>query len=95
MSDSTTKDQLVEGIGINDANYFVAPRVNGSRTVCPFYQRWHDMLKRCYSLKCQTDCPTYAGCKVIVGWHSFTAFKAWMMQQDWKNKHLDKGIHKR
>lgn len=94
--------KLVCGVGINDANYSVRKRttvgyVNGIQRrvttwVCPFYQVWDGMLKRCYSTKCQERQPTYRGCSVSDEWLTFSNFRSWMATQDFVNKHLDKDL---
>lgn len=94
--------KTVCGVGINDAGYAVTKfepigYVNGKRKqkrvwVCPYYQAWIDMLKRCYSDKCQKKRPTYAGCTVSDEWLTFSNFKNWMEKQEWEGKHLDKDL---
>ena len=94
--------KLVHGVGINDADYAVkrwetVGYVNGKRKqrlvwICPFYQTWAGMLCRCYSAKYQERCPTYEGCTVSEEWERFSNFRAWMMEQDWENKQLDKDL---
>ena len=84
--------RLVQGIGINDADYVIRPIINGRQGICPFYQKWHCMLKRCYNPTCQKRCPTYKNCKVCKAWLTFSNFKVWMINQDWKGKQLDKDI---
>lgn len=93
--------KLVCGVGINDADYVVEKRetiiVNGKRKqkliwVCPFYQTWKGMLKRCYSAKTQERQPTYRGCSVSEEWHTFSNFKNWMEKQDFEGKQLDKDL---
>ena len=96
------KKKLVCGVGINDADYVVGTRevvkcegVEGKRQqlrICPFYRRWADMLKRCYSRKYHESCPTYSDCYVCEEWLTFSNFKAWMEKQDWEGKQLDKDI---
>jgi hypothetical protein len=83
---------LIYGFGVNDADYAVHSIVNGKQFICPIYQKWHDMLKRCYSEKEQKRRPTYEGCKVSIEWHTFSIFKAWLERQDWKGNHLDKDM---
>ena len=83
---------LVYGVGINDADYVVTKEVNGRRVACPFYDRWKHMLNRCYCTKSQARQPTYKGCTVTKEWHSFMAFKAWMIAQDWRGNQLDKDL---
>lgn len=94
--------KLVYGVGINDADYVVQlkeelPELNGKRKrkvlwICPFYQRWQNMLKRCYSKVEQAVHPTYKGCTVCTEWLTFSIFKSWMETQDWEDKHLDKDL---
>lgn len=84
--------KLVHGIGINDADYVIGKLVNGKFLWCPFYMRWQDMLKRCYNNKYHANKPTYIGCKVCDEWLTFSNFKRWMKNQDWRGKHLDKDL---
>lgn len=86
------KIRRVAGVGINDADYHVTSYVDGHQLMCPFYNAWNAMIKRCYSRVHQSRSPTYAGCEVCNEWHTFSAFKAWMEKQDWAGKELDKDI---
>ena len=96
------KKKLVCGVGIMDVDYRVQEFItlgceNGKRKqkliwVCPFYEKWKSMLRRCYSEKYQEKQPTYKGCSVCQEWLTFSNFKAWMEGQDWEGKHLDKDI---
>lgn len=81
---------LVCGVGTNDADYLVQPKVNGKQVVCPYYRTWTNMLRRAYSTNCHKKQPTYIGCSVCTEWHSFMAFRAWMMNQNWRGMQLDK-----
>lgn len=88
-----SKGRLVYGMGINDADYpvfHINKDDNGctSRGFCPFYKRWSDMLRRCYSNKY----PSYVGCEVCDEWLVFSNFKSWMETQDWEGKDLDKDL---
>jgi len=83
---------LLYGVGLNDANYQIYERVNGRLVTCAFYDRWRKMLTRCYSEKYHAKRPTYIGCSVCDEWLTFSNFKAWMQQQDWHGKDLDKDI---
>lgn len=84
--------KLIYGIGINDANYIVQPKINGKQLICPFYRSWHNMIKRCYDPKYHQARPTYIGCSVVEEWIFFSKFKKWMTHQDWHGKELDKDI---
>lgn len=85
--------KLVYGVGINDANYQISitDYSEGKAKIiwkCPYYMRWAGMLARCYSGRC----PSYKGCSVWGLWFYFSNFKAWMEQQDWEGKELDKDL---
>jgi len=80
------------GIGINDADYMTEQNINGKKVRCPYYRRWRDMLKRCYSKKFHEKYPTYKNCTVCKEWLLFSAFKDWMIQQEWEGMELDKDI---
>lgn len=93
----------VYGVGINDVDYPVhkfeySRDINGNLKVdkriwtCPFYETWRDMIKRCYSEKDQIKNPAYVGVKVCEEWLTLSNFKAWMEQQDWEGKQLDKDL---
>ena len=86
---------LVFGVGLNDANYTVNPVVSGKSYLCSIYSRWQGMLERCYSKKYQVLSKTYSECTVCEEWLTFSNFKTWMEQQDWKGKQLDKDIIKK
>lgn len=83
---------LVYGVGINDADYQVKPKINGKRYYCPFYERWCGMIRRCYDSKSLSKKPSYMGCSVCESWLLFSNFKGWMIKQDWKGKQLDKDL---
>ena len=85
--------KLVEGFGVNDADYVVNPiGPDGKRFRCPLYKTWKSMLQRAYSPKYHARQPTYVGVTVCEEWRSFMAFRAWMMEQDWEGNELDKDI---
>lgn len=90
-------NKLVQGIGVNDADYSVTKYtlVNGTRRQtwrCPYYEKWSSMLKRCYSNSTLTHGPSYHGCSVCEDWLRFSTFKTWMEAQDWEGKQLDKDL---
>ena len=86
------KNKLVEGWGVNDADYAVTRYVSGKLVLCPFYRRWCNMLRRSHSAAYVAQNPTYADCTISDEWRSFMAFRSWMIQQDWDGKQLDKDI---
>lgn len=91
---STSQRKPVYGVGINDAEYVVSPKLNGRQVTCIYYRVWKDMLARCYSSKTQAKYPTYKGCSTCDEWLVFSVFKDWMKAQDWKGNELDKDILK-
>lgn len=82
---------MIYGVAINDANYIVQPVVNGKQVKCPYYSRWYDMIRRCYS-KTHNRADVYSDCTVICDWLRFTNFKEWMLTQEWQGLYLDKDI---
>lgn len=88
--------KLVYGVGLNDADYKIRTRIEVDGKVksvlCPYYYRWTNMLKRCYGDGGKALYSSYEGCVVDVEWHTFSNFKAWMEQQDWEGKALDKDL---
>lgn len=84
--------RLVAGVGINDANYPVSKLINGKTIYCPFFAKWRDMLRRCYSAEYHKRNPQYKECFVCEEWLTFSEFKGWMKKQDWVSRHLDKDI---
>lgn len=91
------KGRLVQGVGVNDSDYAVyRTSTAGGRLkilwLCPFYRTWRDMINRCYNPRVHARQPTYIGCSVDPEWYSFSAFRAWMLNQDWEGKQLDKDI---
>ena len=83
--------KLVFGVGTNNAPYTTETR-GVVVPKCPYYVVWVSMLKRCYSSKFQCKFPTYIGCSVCDEWLVFTAFKQWMVQQEWQGLELDKDL---
>ena len=84
---------LVYGFGVNDANYIL--RILKNNKVigrCPFYTKWENMLKRCYSYKWHKQYPTYIGCSVCPDWRYFSKFRLWMQTQKWEGLELDKDL---
>ncbi len=84
---------LLYGVGINDADYSIGYKDSAGKTQsCPYYDRWRGMLSRCYSDKFHARSSTYVTCTVEDAWKTFSNFKAWMSQQDWIGKALDKDL---
>lgn len=83
---------LVEGVGVNDAQYCIRPRIDGNRFVCPAYIVWATMLKRAYSAKHHAKQQTYSGVKVCDEWHSLMSFREWWLDHHVDGYELDKDI---
>lgn len=86
------RKSLVQGVGINDADYVTVYKTNGREITCPFYRKWRNMLKRCYNPIYLDKRPTYEGCRVCTKWLRFSNFRKWMITQDWQGKDLDKDL---
>lgn len=78
----------VHGVGINDSlmpvtnNVFVDGKWK-QVWACPYYMRWKDLLRRCYSLPSwHRHYKVYEGCYVTPEWLIFSNFKAWMSSKD-------------
>ena len=84
--------RLVYGHGINDVDDPTWIVVDGRRIHDPYYKVWRSMLCRAYSRRFHATRPTYIGVSVCDEWLRFSAFKSWMIEQDWKDKQLDKDI---
>lgn len=83
----------VHGVGVNDSTGRITWSEGGKRSTCPYYARWQNMLKRCYITHLSKD-KSYNDCSVCDEWLLFSNFKAWMLDQDWVGKCLDKDILK-
>ena len=84
---STAQRKPRFGVGVNDADYAVQPRVNGVKLRDPAYQAWSSMLQRAYDPKLHAAYPTYSGVTVCKEWHSFSAFRNWWLnsyREDWQ-----------
>ncbi len=89
--------KLVYGVGVNDADYKVQKfkTENGKKIqlwICPFYSKWKEMLRRCYSIQEKERSPCYTQASTVEHWHIFSNFKSWMETQDWEGKQLDKDL---
>ena len=92
LSDGTTKPTIYDH-GINDLKGTVVDgKVSNSNSM--YYQRWREMLKRCYSEKSLVKSPTYKGVTVFPAWHYFSVFRAWMSAHDGyhEGNELDKDL---
>jgi hypothetical protein len=84
----------VYGVGINDSETPVQLKDSEGNVKwrCPFYTKWANMLKRCYSKASLSERPNYGKSTVCEEWKSFSTFKDWMSCQDHEGKCLDKDL---
>lgn len=80
------------GIGVNDAHYMTTPIVNGAQLYDPAYRAWTSMMQRAYDQKFHDKHPTYVGVTVCEEWHSFSAFRAWWLNNYREGFSLDKDL---
>ena len=82
----------VFGIGVTG----LEPARDENGEILDSYICWRDILKRCYSSKCQKKHPTYIDCRVCDEWLYYPNFKKWYNENyykiDNKTSHLDKDI---
>lgn len=88
---------VLYGVAINDSQTPVRKtvQINGKAVEvwgCPFYKVWCSMLARCYSKAYKKPYKYAYSPKICEEWLTFSNFKAWMEQQDWIGKQLDKDI---
>lgn len=76
----------VRGVGIMDSN----SSVNNKKTEA--YNKWIDMLGRCYSERVHTRRPNYSKCTVCDEWLTFSVFEEWFNKNNIVGHHLDKDI---
>jgi len=97
-----TKQRIICGVGIYDLEdpTILGYTETGKQIRCPFYIKWKSLLARCYNPnewekknpKGYFKNRKYENCTVVSEWHTFSVFKSWMENQDWKGNHLDKDI---
>ena len=82
----------VHGVGVNDAIYVVNLKIGGKRIACPAYLAWERALKRAYSPAFHENSRTYIGVEVCEGWHSFSTFRVWWLDNQIDGWQLDKDL---
>lgn len=85
-----TSRRPIYGVGINDADYVTQPSDRAQR--CPIYDRWHSMIRRCYSENSSKRNPAYEMVSVCQEWLVYSNFKRWMESKEWIGLSLDKDI---
>lgn len=79
---------VVYGVG---RNYHLTPvKVNGKLT--PAYNRWCNILRRCYCPASHVKNPSYIGCSMDEAWHDFSDFERWFSEHHIEGFHIDKDI---
>lgn len=87
------RDKTIFGFGVNDSIYTISWfNSEGKKILCPYYRKWYEMVRRCYSDGALKRMPSYMDCYVCEEWKLFSNFKSWMETQDWEDKVLDKDI---
>ncbi|QEG08032.1 hypothetical protein CPT_Magnus_153 [Klebsiella phage Magnus] len=81
-------DGIVCGVGINDSQQKISDMPSGVQV----YNRWRQMIYRCYDPEYLKSSPTYAGCWVCEEWLSFTNFYRWYISHYMVGYHLDKDL---
>ncbi|MEE7538837.1 hypothetical protein G8O18_13985 [Enterobacter kobei] len=82
---------LVQGHGINDADYMIAASTKNGQWRCPLYQKWAAILARVYSSAWHKRQPTYIGTQIHQEWLSFMSFRNWCLDNGWRSDYeLDK-----
>lgn len=64
--------------------------INGITTMA--YDRWRNMIKRCYSEICCINDPSYNEATVDERWHCFQTFAEWYYENGIHEYHLDKDL---
>lgn len=89
---SIAKRKPLFGVGVNDVHYMIRPLVNDVQLLDPAYMAWVDMMRRAYDQKFHERQPTYSGVTVCKEWHSFSAFRAWWLNNYREGFSLDKDL---
>ena len=66
--------------------------IDQSGRITTAYQKWSQMMHRCYDPKYRQRKPTYRGCSVCEEWHDFNTFLKWYNLNYREGFDLDKDI---
>ena len=91
-SATSHRKSLVYGVGVNDSSYCVSPAMDGRKLVCPAYDAWKAMLRRCYDSKFHQENKTYIGVSVCDEWHTFMSFRKWWLEHQVDGWQIDKDL---
>jgi hypothetical protein len=76
------KPKLVHGVGVNDADYAVNPLGPDKRgRMCPYYDVWHNMLRRAYDSKYAQDTPP-----TLVSLYARNGTRLWRSARGWRRR---------
>jgi hypothetical protein len=93
IKQANTKNKLLFGVALNDADYRVVYKnPEGVTVTCPYYKKWTGMLTRVYSQNRAGKVKHYDDCAVHTDWLLFSNFKEWMEARDWEGRQLDKDL---
>ena len=84
--------RLVQGFGVNDANYVVGGLVNGKHVMCKAYETWAGILARCNSMRRRKRDASYTGVTVCDEWRSFMSFREWWLENHVEGWQIDKDL---
>lgn len=79
---------IVYSVGIN--RHLIPVKVEGKLT--PPYNRWCNILRRCYCPASHVKNPSYIGCSMDEAWHDFSDFERWFSENHIDGYHIDKDI---
>lgn len=78
------------GVGINDAAYLTWTKEDSLVLVCPAYQAWQEIIRRCYNSREKEA--SYKKAVLCDEWRSFSKFRTWWLD-NWKEGYeIDKDI---
>lgn len=78
------------GVGVNDADYLTWTKEDGLILICPAYQAWHEIVRRCYNSREKEA--SYRKATLCEEWHKFSSFRQWWLE-NWKEGYeIDKDI---
>jgi len=87
------RTKLVQGYGINDADYITGAKTSRGQWFCPIYRKWSGMLERVYCCSYKIKHPSYVGVLIHPNWLSFMSFREWCLENRWRSDYqLDKDV---
>lgn len=80
--------RLLYNFGVNDTEIPISKLEFGNTA----YDRWSQMIRRCYDKDSERNYPTYAGCFVCQEWASFTNYYHWFRENYVPEWQIDKDL---